>query len=209
MDKLRQNLKNFLVKSRLSENELSRRTGVPQQVINRIMSGINTNPKIATLMPIANYFMISLSQLIGDTPLPQEVKLNTSHLGWNEIPLIEWNMLCNARSNNIDSINNKRILVDTNVSSDCFAVILRGNSMEPRFPKGTILIFDKSKKIKSTSFGLFYIHSTNEIVFRQLFIKGKNNYLKCLNQKMSCSNLTLLNSNDEYIALLIQSKLNH
>ena len=209
MDKLSQNLKKFLAKSRLSENELSRRTGVPQQVINRILSGINKNPKIATLMPIANYFMISLSQLIGDAPLTEDIKINPSHLGWNEIPLIDWEMLNNIKMNRIDSINNKRIMVDANIDPNCFAVTMDGNSMEPRFPDGTILIFNKMKKIKTASFGLFYIHSINKIVFRQIFIKGKNIYIKCLNSKLTSSNLTPLNSDDKYLALLIQSKLNH
>jgi transcriptional regulator with XRE-family HTH domain len=209
MNKLSHNLKSLLTKSRLSENELSRRTGVPQQVINRIMSGINTNPKISTLMPIANYFMISLSQLVGDAPPPQEVKLNTTHLGWNEIPLIKWDTLNHLQMKCIDLNNNKRIMVDTNINPDCFALTMEGNSMEPRFPEGTILVFDQSMKIKTTSFGLFYIGFINKIVFRQILIKNKNIFIKCLNSKMACSTPTPLTPDDEYLALLIQSRLNH
>ena len=66
MTKLGLNLKNLLNQTKLTESELARRTGVAQQVINRIASGKNTNPKLDTLSQIASYFMVSISQLVGD-----------------------------------------------------------------------------------------------------------------------------------------------
>ena len=42
MTKLGLNLKNLLNQTKLTESELARRTGVAQQVINRIASGKNT-----------------------------------------------------------------------------------------------------------------------------------------------------------------------
>jgi transcriptional regulator with XRE-family HTH domain len=71
MNTLRSNLRYLLDKAELSENELSRRTGISQQIINRMLSGENTNPKIATLTPLAHYFHISISQLIGERPMSE------------------------------------------------------------------------------------------------------------------------------------------
>lgn len=211
MYKLGQNLKNLLNKARLSENELSRRTGVPQQIINRILSGTNKNPKIATLAPIANYFMVTLSQLIGDEPLNKEIKLNKIHRGWNEIPLLDWEMLDQdqIKSQLIASKNNKKILVDLDVQSNCFAVTLKGDSMEPKFPEGTVLIFDNKKEMKHGSFGLFYIHHEGKIVFRQIFIKNNLRYTKCLNPKSKNFKPIAIEPEDKCLALLVQSKSNY
>jgi len=69
MDNLSKNLVHLIKKANLSENELARRTGVPQQVISRIARGINKNPKITTLTLLARYFGILTSELLGEMPL--------------------------------------------------------------------------------------------------------------------------------------------
>jgi transcriptional regulator with XRE-family HTH domain len=48
---------------------LARKTGVPQPVIYRLMTGGTENPQILTLVPLANFFNVSLEQLIGLAPL--------------------------------------------------------------------------------------------------------------------------------------------
>ena len=77
LNNLSTNIRLLLNKKQISENELARRTGVAQQIINRMLSGENQNPKLATLIPLANYFMVSLNQLIGAEPLvaPEYVPL--------------------------------------------------------------------------------------------------------------------------------------
>lgn len=209
MKKLAQNLRNLLNKAQLSENELSRRTGIPQQMINRILSGINKNPKIATLFPLASYFMISLSQLIGDEPINKEIKLNIFHSGWNEIPLFEWNMLDQVLSQFTVPKSKKRILVDLDVSQHCFATTLKGNEMEPKFPDNTILVFDNKKEMVNGSFGLFYDYNENRIVFRQILIKKEQCYVKCLNPKSEYYKPKLTSNKSRFLSLLIQSKFNY
>ncbi len=54
----------------ISENELARRTGVPQSTINRILSGVSRDPKTGTLQPLADYFGVTVAQLRGEASLP-------------------------------------------------------------------------------------------------------------------------------------------
>lgn len=62
-------LRNLMLNAKISEYELAKKTGVPQPSINKILNGKNTNPKISTLRPLAQHFMITISELIGETPL--------------------------------------------------------------------------------------------------------------------------------------------
>jgi len=86
-------LKGLMAELGINESELARRTGVGQPVVHRICSGETDNPKVATLSPIANFFAISISQLIGDEPLSADRipgTFNPDAQGWRQIPLLTW-----------------------------------------------------------------------------------------------------------------------
>ena len=208
MNKLSANLKTLLLNAKLSENELARKTGVAQQVINRILSGENTNPKIATLSPLANYFMVSISQLIGDEIFEVKTKVNTHHLGWNEIPMIEWNMLIQKPLSELLSQSNEKLLVDINPSNNIFALRMHGHSMEPKFTDGTILIFDPDKKPANGDFVLLEL-TKQEIEVRQIFIKNNKYYKKSLNPKHQDYKPVLIAEEFNYLGVLIQSRTDH
>ncbi len=50
----------------LKSAELARKIGVGQPVIHRLMTGVTDNPQVYTLQPIAEYFNISIEQLINE-----------------------------------------------------------------------------------------------------------------------------------------------
>lgn len=205
MNKLSNNLKQLIQNAKISENELARRTGVPQQVINRILSGENKNPKLATLSPLCNYFMVTLSQMIGDEIQSSNTKLNTIHLGWQEIPVLKWDLLAKVSLNQLLSQNNEKILVDIKLANCIFALRMLGNSMEPKFSEGTILVFDHGNTPKNGDFALLCL-SDREIEVRQIFIKNSMVYKKSLNPTSNDYNLTPIKENTRYLGLLIQSK---
>ena len=49
--------------------ELARKTGVGQPVIYRMMTGETENPQVLSLKPLADFFDVSLDQLLGHSPL--------------------------------------------------------------------------------------------------------------------------------------------
>jgi phage repressor protein C with HTH and peptisase S24 domain len=57
------NLKAFMSGAGLSENELARRTGVPQPTIHRVLSGKSEDPRSATLRPIAELAGVRVDDL--------------------------------------------------------------------------------------------------------------------------------------------------
>jgi transcriptional regulator with XRE-family HTH domain len=54
----------------LSKAELSRRTGVPQSTINRILNGVVVDPRTRQLERLARYFGISLPDLRNESRAP-------------------------------------------------------------------------------------------------------------------------------------------
>lgn len=205
MSNLKNNLRELLQKSKLSENELARRTGIPQQIINRMLSGVNKNPKISTILPIVRYFGISIDQLIGELN-NKDIRLNTEHYGWSEVPLIAWEEI------GITNKSSKKCLTiptDAPVSKEAFAVKMPDDSMELKFYKNTILIFEPKKDPKSHDFVLINSTLAYNIIFRQVIFKDNNVYIKCLNPKLECYKAQKIGGVTTYFGVLVQSKVDH
>lgn len=53
----------------ISDNELSRRTEIPQPTITRIRRGVTLEPTLGVLNKLCTYFKINKAQLLGESPL--------------------------------------------------------------------------------------------------------------------------------------------
>ena len=80
MENLSTVLTHLMSKNGLTSSELARKTGVAQPVIYRLMSGNTENPQILTLRPIADYFGISIEQLLGLSSLNNQKILDKALL---------------------------------------------------------------------------------------------------------------------------------
>lgn len=80
MENLSAVLTYLMFKNGLTSSELARKTGVAQPVIYRLMSGNTENPQILTLKPVADYFGISIEQLLGSSPLNNQKILDKTLL---------------------------------------------------------------------------------------------------------------------------------
>lgn len=173
----------YLMKEQgLTSAELARLTGVLQPVVYRIASGETDNPKIGTLIPIANHFGISINQLVGiDTERKDKESYSKPSLmsKWSEIPIIEWNQLTLLPDLKNTKFENHLIVHDT-VGPTSFALQLIDTTLSPKFPAGTILVFDPDVRPKNLDFVLAHL-SNQEITFKQLLVDGSDIYLKPLN----------------------------
>ena len=66
-------LTKLMARQQLTDNELADRVGIPQPTISRIKNGDSRDPRDTTLRPLADYFGLTISQLRGDMPLPQDL----------------------------------------------------------------------------------------------------------------------------------------
>jgi SOS-response transcriptional repressor LexA len=72
MTKLSTILKQLMSEDNINTSALARKTNILQPVMHRLVTGDTDNPRIDTLLPIAEYFGITVDQLMGKFPLPAE-----------------------------------------------------------------------------------------------------------------------------------------
>lgn len=192
-------LKRLLFERDLRPVELSREVNLPPTTIHRLITGKSTRPYKSSLKPIADYFSISVEQLLGESPLDSE-KNTTPYDSIHYIPFIPWDALSN---NNFSP--SKKIPFSGILGSPGFATSVTDSSMEPQFSKNNLLIFDPEKKLYDRAFVLAELEN-NIFIFRQLLIDGKNQFLKPLNPDLNICKMHLLRKKDRIIGVLIEAR---
>lgn len=201
-------LKKLLYDRRMNPSELAREVDLPAPTIHRLVTGKSTRPYRSSLEPIADFFSLSVDQLIGDEPLPEPAinqKLPTTTLKVKQIPLLlSWEniepFLLDKKSLTIDD----QVFVDLASSDNAFALQMNDSSMEPYFHKGTILILDPEKPAKDRGYVLAKIDESNALIFRQILIDGEHQYLKPMNPDLNAFPMRILKKNDKILATLIE-----
>lgn len=174
-------LKHLMEEQKLTTSELARLASIEQSTLHRLLAGKSASPKLETILPLADYFGITIDQLIGKESLPSNREPGTRKVAeqaFQEVPLLNWKEFSNIESY---SSATKYIKTCEAVSKESFALEVQDSSMHPRFPEGTILIFDSEIKPENNDFVLVALSSNDEITFKQLRIDGNDIYLKPLN----------------------------
>ena len=198
-------LRALMTSKNLSESELSRQTGIGQPVIHRMLSGETENPKIGTLRPIAHYFSLSVGQLIGDVPLPRNYanddRMPPAHQ-WTQVPLFTW-----EQATRVPEIDPKEadssISTDYKVSEYAYALRISDSTMEPQFPRNSIVIIDPAFEPVDREFAMVHIHDQARVTFKQVLLDGEKTYLKPLNSDFQITDLT---ENYNFKGVIVQSR---
>jgi transcriptional regulator with XRE-family HTH domain len=82
-------LSSLMEQKGIKSAELARKIGIAQPVIYRLMSGETLNPQLLTLKPIADFFNISLDQLVGYSSLNNNMDAGLSHILNNKLTTIK------------------------------------------------------------------------------------------------------------------------
>ena len=215
MASLSANLKTLMSFAKINASELARRTGVAQPIIHRISTGQNLNPKLATIRPIARYFTVKISQLIGEEPLPNDrafLQTSLEHRGWNRVPLISWKdaiawpkILPDYQKKN----NTVYVSTDANVTKMAYGLTIQGSAMEPMLPKGTTIIIEPSRTAGDRDYVLVYIHSRREPALKQVIMDGDNKYLKSLNPDLENMKILTVANKDLFLGVMAQAKVDY
>lgn len=200
-------LKRLLFKHNIKPTQLARRINVPQQTLQRIITGQSPNPHGKTLQPIADFFNISLEQLKGERPLPEEIlqdDLPIANPTAKPLSVLEWHQITSFLQDPQTIDVQDKILVDASLNDQIFAVRLNDSSMEPYFPSGAILILDPQKEPEDRHLVLVKIADSESFIFRQLLIDGDYQYLKPLNPDLNAFPMRLLHSKDQILGTMIE-----
>lgn len=212
---VKENLKRLmLADDEISEGELSRKTGIPQSTIHRIVSGQIKESKPSTLKPLANYFGLTIAQLQGEEPIPlhrssEQRSHERRYLGTPArlLPLITWEMAANW-ANLCKGYQHDPTMgwVATNkeVGPHAFGLTIQGNSMTathgPSFEDGFEVVVDPDRKPMHRDF-VVVKQATGSAILRQLSIEGGAYDLFPLNPRYP---VTSLNTLDDICGVVCQ-----
>lgn len=177
-EKLSENLNLLMAEARLNAEELSRRVGIPASTIKKIRNNNDANPTLSTLLPLAKYFSITISQLVGDESFPDErikgaYKVNAESL--NHIPLISW---LNAITwpDGSDEAHHS-ITTEHNYSKNAYALLVEEDNWE-NLTKDTILLIDPALQVDHRDFVIVYKNGQKIPTLKQALFDEEQIYLK-------------------------------
>lgn len=192
----------------ISISDLARQTGIPQPTLHHMLSGATKNPRKKSLEVLANFFAVSVNQLMGNEPLPNIIpEAIKTNLKITTIPIIKWDLLKEWPSVDTKSFN--EILLDKEVSENSFALVMPDASMEPMFPKNSLLVFDYGKVSNDRDFVILYINRNDEVFFNRLFTDNDEYFIK---QKLQDGNAQLVKFDpaiDRIIGTLIEVRIQY
>lgn len=195
-------LDDLLKQRHISEAELARQINVPRATINRLVSGRTPDPRASTLSAIAEYFSITIDQLLGKNEAAKLSDASNEH----NIPILKWEEAACWEQfipSEVTLKNTESIMRDSSIQDGRFALRVKGDAMTPQFQDGTILIIDPHKEAANRDYVIAHLIETNEIVFRQILVDGKYRCLKALNNSFP---ILELKKNDIVIGIIIQGR---
>ena len=197
-------LKLMLNSYEITESNLAQYLNLPRQTINRICIGKTYDPKSSTLIKIANFFNITVDQLLGNVPIT--FQNNNKPMPLVSIPIITSEQLIQNSTLNFDDFSPdiKYTYMDTTESdkNTLFAIKLDNNAMYPKFDENSILIFSKTLHVGNKAYVLVHINKTQQFYFRQLFIDGSYKTLVATNKNFPT---IIMENNDEIKGVLIKA----
>jgi transcriptional regulator with XRE-family HTH domain len=178
INRVSENLNLLMAKERLNANQLARKTNIPASTIKKIRNHDNPNPTLATLVPLANYFSISVAQLVGDSDvaIAKNHDLNVSIP--SSIPILTINQLIPElparKPSTILAISSER-----HYSDGVFAIKLP-ESMGGIFAKDGLIVVEPRVHMKHLDYVLILVEKGQNVVIKQVFDEGDGIHLRSL-----------------------------
>lgn len=188
----------------ISADELARRTGIPASSIKKIRNNNNPNPTLTTLIPLAEYFDISLDQFVGkepipDTRIPGQYKNNIEKL--KRIPIIRWkDAIIWPNVQNKDEY--PKVTSEFDYSTGAYALLVEESEWE-NLSKGTALLVEPNLKPEHRDFVI--IHKKGHIVptVKQILHDEDQIYLKPI---IAGYNITLFSDEHRILGVIVEYK---
>jgi SOS-response transcriptional repressor LexA len=199
-------IRELLSQHRLNASELARRIHLPQPTIHRLLTGKTEDPKLSTISLIADFFGVTLDQLLGDSPVNGFEKILKTHT--HSAPIITWNDAISIDQAFLNLSTNhsiKYINIDMETSSQSFGLISK-KSMEPNIAFGTLLIIDPLEKPIDGDLVIVHYHGTNDATIRKLVLDGPKQELHTIFNDTQPEKIT---DKTRVIGIVIQTRFSY
>ena len=172
LHKLSDNLNLLMTAARISTSQLARRINVPLSSVKKIRKGDNKNPTLATLLPIAEFFSVTLEELVTGNPLK---KIN--NLVPVQLPLISWQEILNWP----DVVANKQHVVFSENNYSEYAYSLRLEVDCGIFLSNSLLLIEPKIYPLHGDYVVAHREGLASAVLKQFLIEEETSYLRSLN----------------------------
>lgn len=192
------NIQKYMDLQGIDRTTLSKRLGVSYTTLTDWIKG-NTYPRIDKIELLANYFGIAKSDLVEDKltdiqsiynklhPNRQNKVFNFAQRQLEEqnkvVPLVGSTAANPTELTYGDPIYDEVVSTDVPEKADC-AIIVRGDSMEPKYKDGSIVFYKRQETIESGQIGVVEIDGDG-VTLKKVILDYENNQiiLRSLNKK--------------------------
>lgn len=192
----------YLIKERgINTYQLHKHTGVPLSTLKRLRLNKENNPTLASLIPIAKYFKITVDQLIGIHSLeskkhsPKEIK----------VPIIYWKDAVHCKDKQKKAFS-FLLVVDEKINKDCYALIIEKYQWS-NFLSGSLLIVDPHLSPNNRDFIIVYKKGQSDPPqLHQILISENKRYLKISDYK---SDMVSFTNSYKTLGVVTQIRMNY
>lgn len=177
--KLNRKLSKLMEENHISLTVLHHNTGIPLPTLKRLQTDPQANPTIANLLPIANFFRISINQLLDDQSIKGHSGYITDQKNWIKVPIISWEESIHWPYAMTTEQTNF-ILTDIDCGEKSFALRVENNDWIG-FMQGSLLIINPDLKPEDKDYVIVYKKGQKQPTLRRFLIDEEKKYLKPLN----------------------------
>lgn len=176
-------LKTTREQAKLSQRALSKRSGLSQQLISKLETGgVDSTTEI---FPLAEALGVD-PRWLATGQGEMHPKLDKAQEFSAFVPLISWVTAGNWREfaeAAAPEDEPHRVPVTRRVGANAYALRINGDSMEPVFPNGGIIIVDPDVQPNPGNYVVVRLEESQQATFKQLVVDGGEQYLKPLNPR--------------------------
>jgi transcriptional regulator with XRE-family HTH domain len=178
---LAQTLEQLIKKEKnLSASSLAEKLDMPRNKITRILNGDVNDPKASTLTPIANYFGVTIDELLGVKPLSNGIVHSRDQTLLMERPFVSQDKIIDWINNNYEPSSFYEIAIkDNEPFENSFISKIDSDALSPIISPSMFLIIGKNYPLQA---GDFVVASDNKsLLLRKIQMEGNDWYLSAIN----------------------------
>lgn len=179
-------LKRLMAEHRVDDAALSEATRVPFTTIARLRANACANPTASSLRPLAEFFGVSISQLLGDHPLPVAYEDSAFEKSCYRFPVVRWRGVLPWVSSHrleTDAIEHW-IVTQLPLASGSFATCIENRAYTAPFLPGNILIVDPTVVPVSRDIVLIHTPDCADVMLKEIIVDGGHTYLRALHPEL-------------------------
>jgi|GEM_PF-899746 SOS-response transcriptional repressor LexA len=197
-------LRALMAANNIDETTLSKAIGVANSSLSRIKNDPACNPTLASLKPIAEYFSITVSQLLGETALSKvRISESTRKQTWvvNQLPIIAWDQIARFKRDELHEFT-EWMPSNRDLTSEAFVLCVEATTWGDLFARGAFLIVDQVPSVEDGDFVVVHSRVDDQYVLKRLLIDGRQRYLQSLSPALQ--HTSLLGADEAIVGVVVE-----